>query len=560
MLYSITRPNNYQDSLRLMRLSNALTSIDGVEKVSVMMGTEMNKEILRNAGLADASLADAKPTDLLIMADVANDESGKTLVARVDEFLSEQVSISSHSRLRSARSLGRAMSTVGEANLAVISIPGEYVAAEAVRLLDHDVNLFIFSDNVSIDDEIALKTQARERGLLVMGPDCGTGIIGGLPLGFANAVHAGNIGLVGASGTGLQEVMVQIDRLRGGVSHALGLGGRDLSANVGGITCLQALRALDADDATDVIVLVSKPPAASVRADVMSVAHTLSKPVVAVLLGEYHRTQADGNLRYARTLDEAARISVELAGTRASHRVMLEPGQRWIKALYTGGTFASEAAMLLRESLGAAESHERDAGYLLKADGHEVIDLGDDAYTRGRPHPMIDASSRNERIAAVFSDPENAVLLLDVVLGYGSSPDPAGTLAPLVAAGLAELRAAGRDLAVVASVCGTEQDPQMLSAQTLALEEAGVTVMPSNAAAVRYALSILGRGATPAAPAGGAPEPVRRLLTNPPRIIDIGLREFAETLLERGAQVVQYDWAPVAGGDPKLQALIEALK
>lgn len=560
MLYSITRPNNYQDSLRLMRLSNALTSIDGVEKVSVMMGTEMNKEILRNAGLADANLADAKPTDLLIMADVANEEPGKTLIARVDEFLSEQVSVSSHSRLRSARSLERAMSIAGEANLALISIPGEYVAAEATRLLDQGVNLFIFSDNVSIDDEIALKARARERGLLVMGPDCGTGIIGGLPLGFANAVHAGNIGLAGASGTGLQEVIVQIDRLRGGVSQALGLGGRDLSARVGGITCLQALRALDADDATDVIILVSKPPAASVRDDVMSVAHTLSKPVVAVLLGEHPGTQADGNLRYARTLDEAARISVELAGTRASRRVMLQPGQRWIKALYTGGTFASEAAMLLRESLGAAESPGRDAGYLLKAGGHEVIDLGDDAYTRGRPHPMIDASSRNERIAAVFGDPETAVLLLDVVLGYGSSPDPAGTLAPLVAAGLAELRAAGRDLAVVASVCGTEQDPQVLSTQTLALEEAGVTVMPSNAAAVRYALSILGRRATQAPPAGEAPEPVRRLLADPPRIINIGLREFAETLLERGAQVVQYDWAPVAGGDPKLQALIEALR
>lgn len=560
MLYSITRPNNYQDSLRLMRLSNALTSIDGVEKVSVMMGTEMNKEILRNAGLADANLADAKPTDLLIMADVANEESGQALVARVDEFFSEQVSISSRSRLRSARSLERAMSIAGEANLALISIPGEYVAAEAIRLLDQDVNLFIFSDNVSIDDEIALKARARERGLLVMGPDCGTGIIGGLPLGFANAVHAGNIGLAGASGTGLQEIMVQIDRLRGGVSQALGLGGRDLSARVGGITCLQALRALDADDATDVIVLVSKPPAASVRDDVTSVARTLSKPVVAVLLGEYPGTQADGNLRYARTLDEAARISVELAGTRASRRVTLQPGQRWIRALYTGGTFASEAAMLLRESLGAAESPGHDAGYLLKVGGHEVIDLGDDAYTRGRPHPMIDASSRNERIAAVFSDPETAVLLLDVVLGYGSSPDPAGTLAPLVAAGLAELRAAGRDLAVVASVCGTEQDPQLLSAQTLALEEAGVTVMPSNAAAVRYALSILRRRATQAPPAGEAPEPVRRLLADPPQIINIGLREFAETLLERGAQVVQYDWAPVAGGDPKLQALIEALK
>ena len=355
MLYSIIRPNNYQDSLRLMRLSNSVAGADGIDRVSVMMGTEMNKEILRNAGLASSDLNDAKPTDLLILADVTNEEVGESLVARVDEFLSEQTSIFSGSRLRSARSLERAMSIVGQANLALVSIPGEYVAPEVDQLLDRNIHVFIFSDNVSVDDEVTLKRRARERGLLVMGPDCGTGSIGGLPLGFANVVHAGNIGLIGASGTGLQEVMVQIDRLRGGVSHAIGLGGRDLSARVGGITCLQALRALAADAATDVIVLVSKPPAASVRDDVIDVARTLSKPVVAVLLGEHPETQVGGNIHYARTLDEAARTSVELAGTRASRRVVLQPGQRWIKALYTGGTFASEAAMLLREALSLAE-------------------------------------------------------------------------------------------------------------------------------------------------------------------------------------------------------------
>jgi FdrA protein len=560
MLYSIIRPNNYQDSLRLMRLSNAVASADGIDRVSVMMGTEMNKDILRNAGLASPDLDNAKPTDLLIVADVINEEVGESLVARVDEFLSEQASIFSGSRLHSARSLERALSIGGEVNLALVSIPGEYVAPEVGRLLDRNIHVFIFSDNVSVDDEVALKSRARERGLLVMGPDCGTGSIGGLPLGFVNVVHAGNIGLVGASGTGLQEVMVQIDRLRGGVSHAIGLGGRDLSARVGGITCLQALRALAGDGAAEVIVLISKPPAAGVRDDVIGVARTLSKPVVAVLLGEHPETRADGNIRYARTLDEAARTSVELAGTRTSRRVVLQPGQRWIKALYTGGTFASEAAMLLREPLGAAETPEQDAGYLIRSGGHEVIDLGDDAYTRGRPHPMIDPSARNERIAEVFNDPENAVLLLEVVLGYGSSPDPAGTLAPLIAEGLAKLHAAGRDLAVVASVCGTEQDPQVLSAQTLALEQAGVVVMPSNAAAVRHTLSILNRGAASASPAGEAPEPIRRLLTESPRIINIGLREFAETLLDRGAQVVQYDWSPAAGGDRRLQALIDALK
>jgi FdrA protein len=560
MLYSIVKPNNYQDSLRLMRLSNLVTDTDGINRVSIMMGTPMNKDILRNAGLANTEVDEAKPTDLLIMADVASAEVGESLVATVDAFLSEQASVSARSRLRTTHSLEQALSIGGDANLAIVSIPGEYVAAEVERLLDHDLHVFIFSDNVSIDDEVALKRKARERGLLVMGPDCGTGSIGGLPLAFTNAVHPGNIGLVGASGTGLQEVMAQIDGLGSGVSHAIGLGGRDLSMRVGGSTCLQSLRALDSDATTDVIVLISKPPAARVRDDVIGVAERLSKPVVAILLGERPPAPADGNVHYAHTLDEAARIAVELAGTRASRSVALQPAQQWIKGLYTGGTLASEAAMLLRESLGIPHGREYDAGYLLRSGGHEVIDLGDDAYTRGRPHPMIDPSIRNERLAAVFDDPQNAVLLVDVVLGYGSDPDPAGALAPRLTAGLAALQAAGRDLAVVASVCGTENDPQSLSRQTLALEQVGVTVMPSNAAAVRHALRILQRPRTPMPPTNGTSEPIRRLLAQPPRVINIGLRGFAETLLEHGAQVVHYDWRPVAGGDRRLQALVDALR
>jgi len=509
MLYSIVKPNNYQDSLRLMRLSNLVTDTDGVNRVSIMMGTPMNKDILRNAGLANAEVDEAKPTDLLIMADVTSAEVGESLVATVDAFLSDQASVSARSRLRTTRTLERALSIVGDANLAIVSIPGEYVAAEVERLLDQGLHVFIFSDNVSIDDEVALKRKARERGLLVMGPDCGTGSIGGLPLAFTNAVHQGRIGLVGASGTGLQEVMAQIDALGGGVSHAIGLGGRDLSTRVGGTTCLQSLRALDSDATTDVIVLISKPPAARVREDVTGLAERLSKPVVAILLGERPPAPAEGNVHYAHTLDEAARIAVELAGTRASRPVALQPVQQWIKGLYTGGTLASEAAMLLRESLGIPEESEHDAGYLLRSGGHEVIDLGDDTYTRGRPHPMIDPSIRNERLAAVFDDPRNAVLLLDVVLGYGSDPDPAGALAQGITAGLAELHATGRDLAVVASVCGTEDDPQSLSTQTLTLERAGVTVMPSNAAAVRHALRILQRPRLSMPQTDGPSEPIR---------------------------------------------------
>jgi FdrA protein len=559
VLYSFVKPNTYQDSLRLMQLSNALQSVVGVHRVSLMMGTPANKEILRGAGLVSAGLDVAKPSDLIIAADVADAVVGDALVGKVDELLSRQASAVGRSALRSARSLERAVGILGGADLALVSIPGEYVASEVERLLDRDMHVFIFSDNVSIEAEVALKRKARERGLLVMGPDCGTGYLRHLPLAFANAVHDGSIGLVGASGTGLQEVMVQIDRLGGGVSQAIGVGGRDLSAEVGGVTCLQALQALDADEATRVVVLVSKTPDAQVRDEVVGLARRLSKPVVAYLPGGSHEVATDGSIHGAQTLEDAARIAVELAGTRASRPVTLRPEQRWIKALYAGGTLASEAAMLLAAPLGVTERTEAGAGYLIRSRGHEVVDLGDDAYTRGRPHPMIDPSLRAERIAAVFEDPENAVLLVDVILGYGSSADPAGPLASAIADGLAKLRSQGRDLAVVASLCGTDEDPQSLSSQRRVLEQAGVTVFPSNAPAVRHALAILQRRDPSTASTATPPEPIRRLLSEAPRIVNIGLREFAETLLERGGQVVQYDWRPVAGGDRNLQSLLAAL-
>jgi len=556
MIYAAVKRNAYQDSLRLMQVSTALGRTAGVNAVSVMMGTPANKEVLRASGLGADELDSAGPSDLVIAADVVDARVGEALVAKANEMLAQQARASRRSGLPSARSLERAVSIVGEPDLAIVSIPGEYVASETRRLLERGIHALIFSDNVSVADEVALKLAARDRGLLVMGPDCGTASLAGLPIAFANEVHDGSIGLVGASGTGLQAVMVQIDRLGGGVSHAIGLGGRDLSADVGGISCVQALRALDDDARTRIVVLISKPPAPEVRNDVISVAQALSKPVVAHMVGDRPQREVDGNVHYARTLEEAARVAMALAGPPGARDVSLRPEQRWIKALYTGGSLAAETAALLGAATGEGDHGN---GYVMKSGGHEVIDLGDDRYTRGRVHPMIDPTLRTERIPAVLADPENAVLLLDVVLGHGAAADPAGPLASVIADGLARLHAEGRDIAVVASVCGTERDPQSSSAQTVALERAGVAVLGDNASATRHALAILRRTQAPSRPAATTPAPIRRLLSAPPRIINIGLREFAVALHERGAHVVQYDWAPVAGGDPKLQALLEAL-
>ena len=370
-------------------------------------------------------------------------------------------------------------------------------------------------------------------------------------------MHDGSIGLVGASGTGLQAVMVQIDRLGGGVSHAIGLGGRDLGAEVGGISCLQALRALDDDARTRTVVLISKPPAPAVRDDVISVAQTLSKPVVAHLVGDRPQREVDGNVHYARTLEEAARIAVALAGPTGARDVTLRPEQRWIKALYTGGSLAAEAAALLSAATGDGEHGN---GYVMKSGGHEVIDLGDDRYTRGRVHPMIDPTLRTERIPAVFADPENAVLLLDVVLGHGSATDPGR------AARVGDRRRSRPTARRGPGHRGRRVGLRHRARPPVAGRADGRVGARRRRRARRQRRRDPPRRRNPAPHAGAiAPGGGRRLRRSAGcsrRRRGSSTSVFVNSpsaLHGRGAQVVHYDWAPVAGGDPKLQALLESL-
>ncbi|CAN5295303.1 hypothetical protein BH11ACT1_BH11ACT1_02860 [soil metagenome] len=566
MLTTLIKPNTYQDSVSLMLLSQQLSALDGVTKVSVMMGTPANKDILRATGFASADLDAAAAGDMVLGMDLVDGTDVDAIVAAADDALRNQARAGASSGIRTARSLGRALVLAPSANLALVSIPGQYVAAQVAELLERDLNVMIFSDNVSVEDELALKRSAAERGLLVMGPDCGTASIGGVPLAFANVVRRGPIGIAGASGTGTQEVMSQIDQLGGGISSAIGLGGRDLGETIGGLSCLQALAALEADPETSTIVIVSKPPAPSVRARIEEYAHGLTKNVVVVFLGEEPTVERDGNVWYAYTLADAAARAVSLAG---SGRPTFASSQRTIRGLYTGGTLASEAAMLVRHDLGLPEGDTSHAdGYMLRSDGHEILDLGDDAYTQGRPHPMIDPSTRVERLPALFDDATTAVVLLDVVIGYGASEDPAGALVPAIRDGIARAAASGRPIAVVASVCGTRSDVQGFDDQQQKLRDAGVTVLPNNAAAVRHATSLvigIERRRSASAGTGGAttqapPPRVAQLLADGPTVVNIGLRSFAETLGGDGVPTVQYDWAPTAGGDPRLAALVRALE
>jgi succinyl-CoA synthetase alpha subunit len=368
----------------------------------------------------------------------------------------------------------------------------------------------IFSDNVPLEDEKSLKEIAAERGLLLMGPDCGTAIIGGIPLGFANMVRRGAVGVVGASGTGIQEVTSLIDRYGGGVSHAIGTGSRDLSEEIGGAMTIEGLRALSADPSTQIIVVVSKPPHPAVAKRVAAEAQKLTKPVVLCFVGQDMDDLQLGRSKAtaAPTLEEAARRAVSLSGAglhvppedevdvRAVARQMAS-GQRYMRGLFSGGTFCYEAMLILQASLGKIYSNtplspDAALGDVHRSVENTCLDLGADEFTVGRPHPMIDLSTRAERIVQEAADPEVAVLLLDVVLGYGTHLDPAGVLAGAIEAARKKAAGEGRTLAIVASICGTHADPQGFESQRNALLEAGALVAGSNAAAARLAAQIAG--------------------------------------------------------------------
>lgn len=504
--------NFYRDSVALMQFSKGLSERPGVQQASAVMATESNLSLLREAGLLEGS-AEGGPNDLLLVLRGDDSAALEAALQHAMESLTRRPDDSgdgSAAPRTPPRSITMGLEALPAANFALISTPGDYAASEALKALQHGLHVMIFSDNVSLADEIMLKQYAREHGLLVMGPDCGTAIVNGIPLGFANVVRRGNIGVIGASGTGTQQVTCLIDRWGGGVSQAIGLGSHDLHTQVGGLSMLSALDALAADPATDILVLISKPPAPEVATRVLEKAAAIPKLVVADFLGADPAAVARDGLIAATTLEEAAAIAVALARREPRERsdhpppedpraaiaaVNLSPGQRYIRGLFSGGTFCFESLLLLGQALGPVYSNipikpEHRLPNVWQSQGHTAIDLGDDLFTQGRPHPMIDFRLRNERILKEAADPDVAVILLDVVLGYGSHPDPAGELVPAI--NQSRTAARGREIVFVASVCGTEADPQNLTRQEAALREAGVLLTDSNAQAARLAAAIVG--------------------------------------------------------------------
>ncbi len=476
------RTGSYADSVTLLQVTRTVSQLPGVEAAFVAMGTPLNLDLLPSQGFAAPS--GAGPNDLVIAVRAASAKALAAAQAAVADLLAPRASSAGAAAEALPRTTGAALRRE-PADLVLISVPGTSAFAEAWDALEAGCDVLVFSDNVPVAQEIALKRRAAAGGQLVMGPDCGTAVVGGVGLGFANVVRAGPVGLVAASGTGAQQMLCLLDHAGVGVRACLGVGGRDLSAAVGGLSTLTALDLLDADPGTELIVLVSKPPDDRTADTVRAHAAGLATPVVFALLGS---GESAGDLTAATeaVLGELGRPVPEWPIWPAS-----EPGRHGaLRGLYSGGTLCDEAMLIAAAALGPIRSNiPLEPGLALdpalRADGHLMIDFGDDELTRGRPHPMIDASLRLRRLADEAADPDAGVALLDVVLGYGAHPDPAAELAPAIA------DAVSGGLGVVVALVGSGGDPQGFARQAARLAEAGAAVFASNAQAVRYAVGLV---------------------------------------------------------------------
>jgi succinyl-CoA synthetase alpha subunit len=507
IIRTLIKPSAYHDSVSLMLVARELSRLEGVRDAAVVMATEANKSILAEAGLLTDVAKLTTPNDLYIAVSAESDVLAEAALQKAESLLKTNAVTAGGGEFR-PKTIRGALASYPEANVAVISVAGRYATDEAWDALQRGLNVLLFSDNVSLEDEIALKTYARDHGLLLMGPGAGTTILNGVALGFANRLPTGPVGIVSAAGTGLQEVSSLIARRRVGISQGIGIGGRDLKKEVGGIMMLEALKALQQDSATGVLVLISKPPAEEVVQVILQQVSASQKPTVICFLGGEMSALANlPDVLPAHTLDECALLAVRAAQPEGEDiqaflttektklieqarvlRSKLYANQRYLRGLYSGGTLCYEAQVIWKDMLATpVYSNAPLPGRPALIDSaksfqHSAIDLGEEEFTVGRPHPMIDNDLRIRRLLQEARDPEVAVVVLDCVIGYGAHPDPAAELAPAIRQAR---QVAKGELLVVASVTGTEQDPQRLSAQVSALQAAGAIVCASNAAAAR---------------------------------------------------------------------------
>lgn len=492
------QPNTYIDSVSLMALSTKANQLVGVEQAIIAMATEMNKEVMKNVGLFTEEIEKAQTSDLIIALEATDEQDSANLIEKIETLMTEKKEKGNNQTTERYTTIETAKKAIPEANMTVISVNGQYAAREARKALNNDLHVMMFSDNVSVEEEIQLKEFAHEKGLLIMGPDCGTAIINNVGLCFANKVRKGSIGIIGASGTGSQEISVRIHEFGEGVSQLIGTGGRDLSEAVGGKMMLDAIDALEADADTKVIVLISKPPAKTVEEKILARVRKTEKPVVIWFIGSDARANEEG-IYFEKMSKAAALKAVTLAGIDQDSlnihplniplidevRGKLTLDQQYIRGLFTGGTLCDEAMFTAKEYFSDVYSNiATDQEHLLHfgdaSKKHTFIDFGADEFTNGKPHPMIDPSNRIARFIEEAEDPTVGVILMDFVLGYGAHPDPVGVMVPVMQAAKEKAAAKGRHLEIIGYVLGTDLDKQNIDEQVEKLTAIGATYASSS--------------------------------------------------------------------------------
>lgn len=581
----------YHDSLVLMRLQRSLEELPGVHEAAAVMATPANRELLAERGLLPAEAGAgggpaARADDLLVVVRAASEAAAGAALEGVAGLLAARGAPSTAAGAPAGagvpashrpRGLAGALRALPTARWVLVSVPGRWAGRVAREALAAGRHVFLYSDNVPVAEEVALKAEAARRGLLVLGPDCGTAIVAGAGLGFANRVARGAVGIVAASGTGLQAVACGLDDRGAGISHALGTGGRDLGAEVGGRTALAALDLLARDPDTRVIVLVSKPPAPAVAARLLRAALAARKPTVVWFLGAAPPARRLANLRFASDSADAAELAATLALQAPASS---DPGNTTLSGrllgLFSGGTLAAEALAALAPFLDPLASNLSNLGApgtrtiaesAEAGDAHAILDLGADDQTAGRPHPMLDPAGVAERIRGAGADPATGLLLFDVVLGDGAHPDPAAVLAPAISTALAAASKAGRDLVAIAILVGTAADPQDRAHQAERLRAAGARVVASVAEAAGQVVRLLAatpseslpaEEATASAPAPPRPVPLAALAA-PLVAVNVGLETFADSLHEQEVEALHVDWRPPAGGDERLVEILDRI-
>ena len=600
--------NSYYDSVFLMRIAQKISGEPQVDEAAAMMGTVPNKEILERAGILAGNGREAGPNDLVVAVKAETEEIIKQTFSSLETLLSGQDEDDSTEEFN-PRTLTSALERLPQANLLLLSIPGEYVRREASKALDAGLHVMIFSDNVPLKDELYLKNKAKQGNQLVMGPDCGTVLLKGKALGFGNVVRCGSIGIVAASGTGIQEVATLIHKLGAGVSHAIGVGGHDLSREVGALSFTTGLSYLENDPETTVIVLISKPPAPEVAQSVLERARSIAKPMVVCFLGSREKRKNQDDMSFVSTLEDTARAAVSMVSGTIPFMVggtapgkpqefetgqQLRPEQRFIRGLFSGGTLCEEALNVLEPLLdGPVFTNLKPRREIKSLTDpwnsleHSFVDLGEDLFTRGRPHPMIDFNLRCKRILQEAADPVTAIILLDVVLGYGSHPDPASELVPVIKEARKQAHERGTDIIFVASICGTDDDPQVAAGQSESLADAGVLMADCNAEAARLAARVLDAQKSSSQPQEQLEKTIPRtesrpgvaipgtqskndrsasadkseieILNNGVCMVNMGLKSFHESMKDQESQSIHVDWRPPAGGNKELTDLLDRM-